>query len=230
MRLQTPFNAQAISPDQGSGFRQMPLGKYPVEIVSGEVKANSANTGGMLQFTVNILAGEHQGQQGNFSLNLYHPEDQTRSIAEGSLSAICHASGRFLIEDTDQLNGAQFAVNVTEQRLTKKQEAEKAEGKNVTPFVNVRILNVDGSEIKGGGGQPQQQAAQQQPQGNQAGGWNQGGQQQQPNNAPANTGNTGWNQGGQQQPQQQQPAQQQPAGNTGWSQGGAQGGPSWAKK
>lgn len=236
-RLQNPFNANQIDPNQGSGFRALPLGEYPFRITGGEVRATKDNTGGLVQFDGEILHGEHVGKQGSFILNLYHADPQTRAIAETSFSAICHAASTYLVEDISALFGKVIGIRAYEAKLTAEQQAKKDRGENVTPFVNQRFLNADGTDIKGmPGQQPQQQANN----GN-GGGW--GGQQQQPNNPPppappapapapaaggwggnnanngnsnnANTGNTGGGNGG-----------------GGWSQNNSGGGgtPAWGKR
>ncbi len=190
-RLQNPFNANQIPPDQGSGFRFLPLGEYPFRITGGEVKANFANDGGLVQFDGEVLQGEHAGQQASFSIRLYDKDEKTKNMAEGQMSAISHATGVFLFEDLSALFNTVIGLRAYEAKLTTEQQARKDRGENVKPFINFRILNADGSEIKGqpsqGGGQQfNQQQPQQQANNGNGGGWGgqQGNQQQQPNNPP----------------------------------------------
>ncbi len=223
-QLMQPFNAAAIDPTQSAGFKPLMIGKYPCMIIASEIKANKDNTtGGQVVFEVQAVQGEHTGKTGQWILNLYHNDEQTRQIAERQLSAICHATGQFLINMTSQLHNLPFALDVSEQQLNAKQLAEKADGKNVTAFRNVRVLNPDGSDVT-----PQGQTAQQPAQN----GFGQAAQQpaQQPAqgfgqaSAPAAQG---WGQ----QPAQSTPAPSPaPAGN-GWQQGAAAGGaPAWGKR
>lgn len=207
MQLSQPFNANAIEPNQGGSFNQLPLGKHPVIIVSSEVKATKDNTGGLVLFELSVIDGPSKGASGPFRINLYNLSDKARAIAEGQMSALCHVTGQFLINDTAALHNIPFAVEVTEQQLTPEQFQRKQAGEQVTPFTQVsKILDINGNEPKGHSqGQPQsQQPAQQaqpaataaawgqqataqpaqQPQTAQAGGW---GQQApaQPTQAPA---------------------------------------------
>lgn len=233
-QLQSAFNAQQFDPTQGGNFSQLPVGKHVVVIVASEVKATSDNTGGLVQYDLQVIEGPGTGKTGPMRLNLYNKSDKARQIAESQQAALCYATGVLQLQDTQQLHGIPFMVEVENQDLTAQQLEKQAAGETVTPFTQVRkILNRDGS-LPGmqGGSQPQQQGNQGQQQGNWQGqqqpaqnGWN-GGQQQ---NAPAPASqeqpqnNGGWQQGGQ---------QQQPQGNAGWQQGQSQGNgaPAWGKR
>jgi hypothetical protein len=223
-QLSAPFNAQQFDPTQGGNFKPLMLGKYPVIIVASEVKANKDNTGGQVLFEVQATAGEHTGKTGQWTINLYHADETTRSIAEKTLSAICHATGQFMLTDTQALHNLPFALDVVEQNLTTKQQEDKANGKNVTPFRNVRVLMPDGSEVVAHGQQAQPQ--QQQP-AQTAGGWGAPAGQQPAQTPAQQPAAGGWSAGA---GQVQQPAQTPAAG--GWAQGGAAAGgqPAWGKK
>tara|TARA_Y100001973_G_scaffold106643_1_gene186082 strand:+ start:20408 stop:21115 length:708 start_codon:yes stop_codon:yes gene_type:complete len=228
------FNAQQYDPTQGVGG--LPIGRHPVVIESSEVKANSKNDGGYLQLNLKIIDGPQQGTTGAYRLNLYHSNQQTVEIAHRQLSAVCHCVGVFNVQDSGQLHGIPFVVEVGPQ-------------KNDPQYTEVKkVFDINGNEPgkagqgqapaqtqgqgqgQGGGawgGQQQAPAQQQQPAQN---GGNWGGQQQAPADQGQNQNNGGqpaW--GG----QQQQPAQnQQPANNGGgWQQGGAPaGGAPWGQK
>lgn len=220
MQLQQPFNANAVSPDQGGNFQQLPLGKHPVKIIASEVKATAAGDGGMVVFELEVIGGPNQGATGNMNINLYNASDKARTIAEGQMSALCHATGVYMLQDTSQLHNLPFAVEVVNQPLTAQQKEKQDRGETVTPFTQVRkILDYNGNEPKGAGQQQQQPH-----------------QQQAPAPAPAPAQNAAWG-GGQaaQAPAQQAqaPAQQAAAPAAAWGQGNAGGGaakPSWGKQ
>lgn len=242
-RLQQQFNANAIDPTQGGGFSQLPVGDHPVIITASEIKATGDNTGGMVVFELKVIGGPKEGSSGTWRLNLYNKSDQARGIAEAQMSALCHATGIFLIDDTAQLHNQPFAVRVTEQALTEQQLEKQRNGEKVTPFTQVsRVLMADGTEVKGGHqGQPQgqqgggnwgaqnggQQGQQQPQQGNQGaqGGWGGGQQNTQQQQPQGQQTNGGW---GGQQNTQQQPQNQGNGG--GWSQGQGGGNPAWGQK
>lgn len=202
MQLIQPFNAQQYDPTQGVG--SLPIGKHPVIVETSEVKANKANDGGYLQLNLRIIDGPQAGTTGAYRLNLYHTNQQTVEIAHRQLSAVCHVIGVFQINDSSQLHGIPFLIEVGPQ-------------KNDPQYTEVKkVFDMNGNEPgKAGQGaapaQPQQAAAGfgQQPQG-------QGGFGQQPQQQPAQGGAWGGQPQGQ---QQQQPVQQQPAqGGAAWGQ------------
>lgn len=153
MQLQAPFNAQQFDPTQGGGA-QLPIGTYPVVIRASEVKATKDQTGGMIVFEAEITEGQFKGQTGVFRLNLYSQSDQARQIAEKQLSAICHATGVFMLQDTAQLHNLPFGLVVGLQRDPAAAEKGYTEVK--------KFLNSDGSDIHPGGGQAAQAPVQQQ--------------------------------------------------------------------
>ena len=208
----TPFNAQQFDPTQSAG--QLPVGKHPVKIIDSEVKANSANTGGYLQLTLQIIDGPQTGATGAYRLNIYNQSQQAVDIAHRQLSAICHVLGVFNIQDSAQLHNIPFMIEVGLQKGDDKYTEVK------------KVFDIQGNE-PGKTGQPAQNAApqngfaqqnqapvqQQQPPQNQTPAWGGGqqapAQQNQPSGAPA------WGN----QPAQNAAPQNQ---NGGW--GGAQGG------
>lgn len=204
MQLIQAFNAQQYDPTQGVG--SLPIGKHPVVVESSEVKANKANDGGYLQLNLRIIDGPQTGTTGAYRLNLYHTNQQTVEIAHRQLSAICHVIGVFQVNDSSQLHGIPFLIEVGPQ-------------KNDPQYTEVKkVYDMNGNEPgKAGAGaaaaQPQgQQGFGQQPQG--------GGFQQQPQGQP--NGGAAW--GGQQQPQQNPAQGQQPQGQQQPAQGGQPGG------
>jgi len=247
-QLLQAFNAQQYDPTQGVGG--LPVGKHPVIIESSEVKANSKNDGGYLQLNLKIIDGPSTGTVGAYRLNLYHQNQQTVEIAHRQLSAVCHVTGVFNVQDTQQLHNIPFVVEVDFQK------GEEARQKGYTEVK--RVFDVHGNEPgKAGQGhapaQPQgfgQQPAQapQQPAAAPAGGPAWGGQQ--PAAAPAQApqgGAPAWGQPAAQQPAQapaqgqqapawgapaQAPAQAPAPAAGGWQQGNAApaGGAPWGQR
>ena len=235
------FNAQQFDPTQSTGG--LPIGKHPVIVDSSEVKPNKENNGGYLQLNLKIIDGPQQGTVGAYRLNLYHSNQQTVEIAHRQLSAVCHVTGQFMLQDSAQLHNIPFIVEVGPQ----KNDAQYTEVK--------KVFDINGNEPgKAGQGQapqqpaqqpqtgfaPQQQAPAQQPAATPAWGAPQGQQQ-----ALAQAGAPAWGRAPQQQPaatpqqaqgapawgNQQQPSQQPaqaPAAAQGWQQGAPAGAtPPW---
>lgn len=218
MQLIQSFDATQYDPAQSVG--SLPVGKHPVVIESGEVKATKSNDGGFLQLNLRVIDGPHTGATGAYRLNLYNNNQKAVAIANQQFSAVCHAIGVYKVDTTEQLQGIPFVVEVG------LQSGEEAQAKGYTEVKKVFDINGNepGRNSNGGAAQPQpqqQQPAQQQ----QSGGW--GGQPAQ-TTQPAQQQQPAW--GGQQQQQNGGGQQQQQSG--GWQQngGGQQSGAApWAK-
>lgn len=245
MPLDAVFNANEVAPKQGGGAH--PVGnKWPFTITGTKVSGTKDNSGGMfeVEFTSNVGSITER-------YNLWNASEQARNIAKQELSALCHATGIFMLDfknDGAALRGAKGLMDVGFQK-GHEPSPEKPEG----GYVELKkVYDLQGNEPgKGATAQSPQQNyqqgnAQQQPQGGHQGGpqvqtgnfnpnpqqtnqqppnsgWNNGQQQQQ--SQPQNNNAGGW---GQPQGQQQQPQQNNNAG--GWQQnagGGAPQSPPW---
>lgn len=214
-QLMQAFDARNVDPTQGVGG--LPIGKHPVVAIKSEVKPTKDNDAGYLQFDLQVIDGPNKGAVGAYRLNLYHTNPQTCEIAHKQLSALCHVTGVYQVQDSQQLHNIPFVVEVGLQKEP-----------NPNKYTEVkRVFDINGNEpghANNGGQQAQQ------------GGGNWGGQgQQQPQQQPQGGGNNaGW--GGQSQvannvpmpgndQSQQQPQQNGNGGQPGWGnqqQGGNQ--------
>ncbi len=144
------FDATTVDPSQGLG--QLPVGKHPVVIVDDEIKANSANDGGMAVLTVQIIDGPSKGQQGFYRLNLYNKSEKAAEIAHRQLSALCHVIGQYKIDDLRALHNTPFIIEVGLQK------DPEAAAKGYTEIK--RVFDINGNEPgkQAAGGQPAQPA------------------------------------------------------------------------
>lgn len=246
------FNSQGIDPRYG-GSGGLPAGKHPVTITKTEAKPTKDNTGGFIEFTLTAFDGPAKGGSMADRLNVHNTSQEAVRIANQQLAAYCAVTGVFHFQDTNELCGKPFVIEVAPQ-------------KNDPRYMEiVALFDMNGNEpgkagsgpMQGGapnGGFPNQggqQAApppqnQGQPQG---GGW--GGQPQgnaggaatgfpaagsdasgnggfpagQGQGQPQGGGQPGWGQNG------GQPQGGQPQGG-GWQQGGAPAGgqPGWGQR
>jgi hypothetical protein len=113
MQFQQPFNARSVDP--ASTPNPVPAGDYKVMIVSSEPMKNTNSEGGHLRFMLRIMEGQFQGRELMYNLNLFNPNPQTQEIAYKQLSALCHVTGQFDVQDSQQLHGIPFIVVVTVQ-------------------------------------------------------------------------------------------------------------------
>lgn len=204
-QLMAAFDPSQFDPTQGAG--QLPVGRHKVIIENEEIKANSNNDGGYLQFNLRVIDGPQTGTGGAYRLNLYHNNPKTVEIANKQLSAICHVTNVFRLgadgRDPSVLRNIPFFVDVAPQK-----------GENADKYTEItKVYDVNGNEPRRAG----QGAANAQPQGAAQGGF--GGQQQQPAQGQGGFG------GQQQQPQQNPQGQGNGQPQWGGQQGGAQGQP-----
>lgn len=85
------FDAREVEPNVGMSNEPLPAGKYRAQIVKGEWKENKKKNGRYLELVFEIVKGEHSGRRVWGRLNLENPSAQAVEIANGELSAICHA-------------------------------------------------------------------------------------------------------------------------------------------
>ncbi|MFQ5732749.1 MAG: DUF669 domain-containing protein [Planctomycetaceae bacterium] len=104
------FNAHEVEPS--TDFEPIPAGKYLAVITESEFKPTKSGNGSYLQFTFEILDGEHKGRHLWARLNLDNPNQTAVKIARGELSAICRAVGVMAPNDSVELHNLPLVVTV----------------------------------------------------------------------------------------------------------------------
>lgn len=217
MPMDMVFDAKQVPPSQGGSAH--PVGnKFPFKITHTEVVDTSDKSGKMFAVELTSPAGSIVTRY-----NLWNNSDKAVEIAAGQFSALCHATGRFMIDfknDGIALIGAEGLMDIGFQK-GQEPSAEKPAG----GYVEVKkIYDKAGNEP----GKAPQQAAQQ----------NSGFGQtaQQASNAPqVNTGGFNPNPNPVQPPANQwarnaQQGNQEAAtqsGGGGWQQGASAANPPW---
>lgn len=221
------FDATQWAPEQGGSAH--PVGKFAVVISNTEIKPTKDGNSGMFVVTF-------RSDQGEISMryNLWNTASQQAvEIAHKQLSALCHATGIYRVDFSNEgaaLRNGRCVIDVGYQNQTQADiDAKK------TPYVEVkRVYDVNGNEPgrpAAGGPQPAPSGAPTGGPGAPPAGFRP--QQQapapqqgfQPQQAPAGAAPP-WGGPGQAQQPQQAPAQ--PAGAP-WQQGGNQAAPPWQK-
>ncbi len=110
-RLDETFDATDIDPLQP--FENLLAGTYRAQIVESEMRATRNGQGQYLWLMLDILEGEYQGRKLFDQLNLINPSPQTVEMAKRSLSAICHATDRIAIADSEELHLIPMEIVVT---------------------------------------------------------------------------------------------------------------------
>src|SRR5215831_12209614 len=107
----TTFDATGIEPIQP--LEVLPSGKYIAQIVNSEMRLTKDGTGQYLFLEIDVLEGPYQGRKLFDRLNLVNANSQTVEIAQRTLSAICHATKRMQVEDSEELHLIPFLAFVT---------------------------------------------------------------------------------------------------------------------
>ena len=145
-QLMQPIDATKIDPTQG--LPSLPVGKHPVIIVESDVKGTKAGDGGLVEFILSIFDGPAKGSTGAYRINLYNSNPQTVEIAHKQMSALCHVTGVYQLQNTQQLHNIPFMIDVGLQK------GKENEEKGYTQ-VN-RVYDIHGNEP---GKQGQQQTS-----------------------------------------------------------------------
>ncbi|MBF0093947.1 MAG: DUF669 domain-containing protein [Alphaproteobacteria bacterium] len=96
------FDATGVEPNKP--FEVLPPAKYVVQIVSSEMRVTKDGMGQYLCLELDVLEGEFAGRKLFDRLNLVNNNVQTVEIAQRTLSAICHATGRMQVQDSEELH------------------------------------------------------------------------------------------------------------------------------
>lgn len=96
------FDATQVAPNQP--FEVLPAGKYKVQVVDSDMRPTKDGTGQYLWLEMEILDGDYQGRKIWDRLNLVNANQQAVEIAQRSLSALCHATGKLHVSDSADLH------------------------------------------------------------------------------------------------------------------------------
>jgi hypothetical protein len=109
-RFDTSFDATCVEPT--TAYELLPAGKYRAQIVESEMRVTRNGMGQFLWLMLDILEGEHKGRKIFEQLNLVNPNPTTVEIAQRTLSAICHATGKMHVSDSEELHLIPMTIQV----------------------------------------------------------------------------------------------------------------------
>ena len=109
-RFDTAFDATGIEPT--AGYDVLPAGKYRAQIVESEMRVTRNGMGQFLWLMLDIIEGQYQGRKLFDQLNLVNSNPQTVEIAQRTLSAICHATGKLQVNDSVDLHLVPMTIQV----------------------------------------------------------------------------------------------------------------------
>lgn len=126
------FDANTVEPNTGPP-PALPTGWYPVMITDSEIKKTKAGDGGMVVLTLKVMEGPYAGRLAWDRLNLWNPNKVAEEIAQKTLSAICHATGVFKINDTQELHGKPMMARI----VYKEADGKYDEGNDVKGYAKI---------------------------------------------------------------------------------------------
>ena len=109
-RFDTSFDATSVEPT--TAYELLPAGKYRAQIVESEMRVTRNGIGQFLWLMLDILEGEQKGRKIFDQLNLVNPNPTTVEIAQRTLSAICHATGKMHVSDSEELHLIPMTIQV----------------------------------------------------------------------------------------------------------------------
>ena len=109
-RFDAAFDASSIEPT--TAYELLPPGKYCAQIVESEMRVTRNGMGQFLWLMLDILEGEQKGRKIFDQLNLVNPNPTTVEIAQRTLSAICHATGKMHVSDSEELHLIPMMIQV----------------------------------------------------------------------------------------------------------------------
>lgn len=104
------FNANAVEPQKS--FEPIPNNWYNVMIDESEMKPTKDTLGSFLELRLNVMDGDYANRKIFCRLNLNNKNATAVEIAEGQLSAICHAVGVIQCETSEMLHGKPFQAKI----------------------------------------------------------------------------------------------------------------------
>lgn len=109
-KLGINFDANTVAPAQEMG--PVPADHYVAAMTKSEMKVTGKKTGSYLSVEYSILEGVFKGRKIFENLNLVNPNATAVEIAHAQLSALCHATGVLMLDDSLQLHNIPFDLKV----------------------------------------------------------------------------------------------------------------------
>jgi hypothetical protein len=106
------FNANNIKPAEPRDWKPLPNGDYVAAIIESGREANSKGNGSFIKLKFQITEGPQKDSVIYARLNIDNPSPTAVKIAEAELSAICHAVGILIPQDTTQLHNIPLVIKV----------------------------------------------------------------------------------------------------------------------
>jgi hypothetical protein len=127
---QLSFNAANVAPQEP--ISPIPAGVYLAQVVESDVRPLKSGQGRALALTFQVLQGPCVNRRVFANLNIEHRSSaEAERIAQGQLSALCHAVGVINLQDTTQLHMRPVQIRV---KVRKDDSGQYPDKNEVTGF------------------------------------------------------------------------------------------------
>ncbi len=120
----------------------------PAVLHASEMKATSKGDGHYLSLEFVVIEGKYEGRKFFDRLNLDNPNEQAVKIAERALSALCHATGKIKVSDSDELHGIPVMLKLGIDPARGEFEARN-KIKDYKPYADAKIVDAPSSTAAG---------------------------------------------------------------------------------
>lgn len=132
MPTEMNFDATKVAPSTGRPD-PVPVGDYTLMVTESEVAATKKGDGRILKLTYTVVAPEqYKGRKVFANLNIVNPSAEAQKIAQGELSALCHATNVLQLKNSSQLHNIAFKA-----KLGIEQDPGYPPKNNVTKYIGV---------------------------------------------------------------------------------------------
>lgn len=105
------FDARTVAPQVG--FEPLPAGEYIVIVDESELKPTKAGDGSYyLKVRYNVIDGQFANRKIYGNINMQNANPVATEIGRGQLSALAHAVGVLLVQDSQQLHNIPLKIKV----------------------------------------------------------------------------------------------------------------------
>lgn len=128
------FDARQVAPQ--TGFDPVPPGWYNVAVDETEMKPTKDGSGSYLKVRYSILDGQFANRKIYTMINLQNKNPQATEIGLKQLSALAHAVGVLLVQDSQQLHNIPLKVKAK----IRPAEGEYDAQNNITQWENINAV------------------------------------------------------------------------------------------
>jgi hypothetical protein len=145
--------------DMQSGFDLIPLGKYLSTVTKSDVKKTKDKKGKYISLTFTIQYGKYKGRLIFTNMNIINANPVAVQIAHKELATLCRAVGKASIQDTTELHGIPFVLDVGLEKDKKGVHPDKNkpvmyEKAGASPPPEAETMNKEGAVKIGGSTKP----------------------------------------------------------------------------